>query len=183
MSSVVRWGDNTRQARDEPSSSRLAGEAAATPPQHSLLSALIVHVVHAAGDPEHGALHRLVQLDLTAEARGLREVERQVEHVELLLLGLGQRVEELAVLEDDVARRARERAVARALQVDVVLVRGLEHGLPRLDGDADRLAVLEESEADGATPPRLSPRRDGGGGAREARGAGRDTPASHSEKN
>src|SRR6185437_14787029 len=86
--------------------------------------------------PAHHVARRLRQLDgeavellghddLAAEPRGLRQAEGEVEHV---LLVLGRVLQQLVPfrIDDDVAGRAGERALAGALDVDAVLVRDLQ---------------------------------------------------------
>src|SRR5665213_4088167 len=64
--------------------------------------------------------------DLTAETRGPGQPEGEVEHVFLIFAG---GIEPLVPfrLEDDVTGRAGERALARALDIDAVLVRDLQN--------------------------------------------------------
>src|SRR6266851_9425751 len=87
--------------------------------------------------PAHHVARRLRQLDgeavellghddLAAEARGLRQAESEVEHVLFVLARLLQDLVPFRI-DDDVAGRAGERALAGALDVDAMLVRDLQH--------------------------------------------------------
>ena len=62
---------------------------------------------------EDRALEVGADLELAAEAARVLEAPREVQHVDLLLVGLVEGVEE-ALLQNDVARRARELAAAPA---------------------------------------------------------------------
>ena len=78
-----------------------------------------------------GKLYRqTVQLladdDLATEARRHREIERQVQHIFLVLARLGEQLVPLWI-DDDMARRAGERAFAGAFDIDVVAARDFEH--------------------------------------------------------
>src|SRR5207248_8244842 len=64
--------------------------------------------------------------DLATEARRHREVERQVEHVLLVLARLVEQLVPLRI-DDDMAGRAGERAFASAFDVDLVAARDFEH--------------------------------------------------------
>src|SRR5258708_12293236 len=83
--------------------------------------------------------------DLTAEPRGLRQPEGEVEHVLLVLARLVQQLVPFRI-DDDVAGRAGERALAGALDVDAVLVRDLQHRkAERRVHLAARAVALDES--------------------------------------
>src|SRR5258708_27763713 len=106
--------------------------------------------------PCHHVARRLRQLDgkavgllghddLTAEPRGLRQAEGEVEHVLLVLARLVQQLVPFRI-DDDVAGRAGERALAGALDVDAVLVRDLQHRkAERRVHLAARAVALDES--------------------------------------
>ncbi len=75
--------------------------------------------------------------ELAAEPRGLGEAEGEVEHVLLVLARLGQQLVPVGI-DDHMAGRAGERALAGALDIDIVAMRDLEHGKP--DRRVDLLA-------------------------------------------
>src|ERR1700761_5313212 len=85
------------------------------------LSALL-RVARAGGQAHGQAIQLLADDDLAAEAGSLGQAEGEVEHVLLVLAGLGQQVVPF-VLDDDMAGRAGERALARTFEVDIVLMR------------------------------------------------------------
>ncbi len=88
------------------------------------LSTIMLRV--AAGRLTVEPVQLLGHLDLAAEARGVGEAEGEIEHV-LLVLGRGlQHVVPFGV-DDHVAGRAGERALAGAFQADVVAVRDFQH--------------------------------------------------------
>src|SRR5262245_42772806 len=84
------------------------------------------HVARRRRQLDHQAVERLAHADLAAEARGMGEAERQVEHVLLILAGRRQLLEP-DLLDDDVAGRAGQRALAGALDIDAVAMGDFEH--------------------------------------------------------
>ena len=66
--------------------------------------------------------------DLAAEARGPGQPEREIEHV-FLVLAHRLQLAEPGGIDDDVTGRAGHRALARALDVDAVAERDLQHGV------------------------------------------------------
>src|SRR5690242_15172019 len=102
------------------------------------------HVARRLWQLDGEAVELLGHDDLAAEARGLRQAEGEVEHV---LLVLGRVLQELVPfgIDDHMAGRAGERALARAFDIDVVAMRDLQHREPdrRLDRAARSVALNE----------------------------------------
>src|ERR1700754_1344253 len=71
-------------------------------------------------------VERLAHADLAAQARGVDKAEGKVEHVLLVLAGRGELVEPL-LLDHDMAGRAGERALAGALDIDVIAMGDFKH--------------------------------------------------------
>src|SRR5580658_933659 len=83
--------------------------------------------------------------DLATEPGRLRQPEGEVEHVLLVLARILQKLEPFGI-DDDVAGRAGERALASAFDVDAVLMGDLEHREPERRVHFATLAVaLDES--------------------------------------
>src|SRR5215212_10188109 len=96
--------------------------------QRSFFAILFVHH-HVSGrrrELDDQAVERLAHADLTAEPRGVGEPEGEVEHVFLVLAGWGELVEPF-LLDHDMAGRAGKRALAGALDGDVVTMGDFEH--------------------------------------------------------
>ena len=123
------------------------------------LGAVHVHVARRCGELYVEAVERLFDLDLAAEARRVGEAKGEVEHVVFVITGLLEMVV-CVLIEDDVARRAGNRALAGAFEVDVVLVRNAQQvvALVRLDGlDGVPIRVLKvDLDPASATTPTLS---------------------------
>ena len=84
------------------------------------------HVARRRRQADGEAVELLGHHDLAAEARGVGEAEGEVEHVLLVLAGILEHFEPFGI-DDDVAGRAGERALASALDIDVVAMRDLQH--------------------------------------------------------
>src|SRR4051794_27764182 len=91
-------------------------------------------------EPDDEPVQRRRHHDLAAEAAGGLEPEGEVQHVLFVLGRLGQ-LGEPGRVDDDMAGRAGQRALAGALDVDPVLVRDLQHREAVGRVDLARLAV------------------------------------------
>src|SRR6185437_5936937 len=131
---------------------------------------LAVHHVARRRRQLHGeAVELFAHDDLAAQARGLRQAEGKVEHV---LLVLGRFLQKLVPfgIDDDMTGRAGERTLARALDVDAVLMRDLEHGKTQRRFDlATRPVAFDESHFRHELRPRLCPVPSGGSARRQGR--------------
>src|SRR4029450_5291247 len=95
--------------------------------RHLALPLLVDH--HIAGrrrQLDDQPVERLAHTDLAAQPRGVGEAEGEVEHV-LLVLARGGELVEPFLLDHDMAGRAGERALAGALDVDMVAMGDFEH--------------------------------------------------------
>src|SRR5882672_1798062 len=84
------------------------------------------HVAGCCRQLDDQPVERLAHADLAAQARRVGEAEGKVEHVLLVLAGRGELVEPF-LLDHDMAGRAGERALAGALDGDVVAMGDFEH--------------------------------------------------------
>src|SRR5258708_25197777 len=117
------------------------------------------HVAGGRRQLDHQPVERLAHADLAAQPRGMGEAERKIEHVLLVLAGRRQLVEPI-LLDDDMTGRAGQRALAGALDVDMVAMGDFEHGKPKRRLHFLARPILEnERHLRHSEQPRHSPTR------------------------
>ena len=91
-----------------------------------LLEVALLQVPRHARQPDHQPVQLLRHLHLATQPACLRQPEGQVEHVVLVVRGLRHALVVVEVLHDHVAGAAGARAAARALHLELVVLRDVE---------------------------------------------------------
>jgi len=99
------------------------------------------HIARRAGEGGDHAIELARDMHLAAEARAVREAERHVEHVVLVVLRLREKIIVLR-REDNVASRACDGALAGTLEINVMLMGDAEDVVALVDLDGlDEVAL------------------------------------------
>lgn len=94
------------------------------------------------GQLDNEAIQLLGHLDLAAQTAGLGESKGKIQHVVLVIVGLGHLVVKALVGDDNVAGRTRAGAAAGTFHLEVVGLGNVEQVIAGLDGKLVILAVL-----------------------------------------
>jgi len=115
----------------------------------------------------HQPIPFLLHLDLTPQPTRLRQSERQIQHVVLVIVRLGEFVIHVLVRDYDVTRRTRARTPTRPFHLEVVMLRYIEDIIPRGNGKGVRFAMpVENGYAESRTLLEDETRMDDGGRGR-----------------